>query len=688
MKKIICLLLAALMICGILVSCNKEEPGTATTEKPADLTQPATNSDVVTTENNPIIEPPVELNVLYDEPVVLSGDMSGTKTFKIQEAKTLVKLGAVNNGEAKISVSAGGGGDSSPCFGLVFALSDDNGLSYYRFQANKATQRVELSKVRNNTAISLGSNYLSAGFGTGTIYPMYVILSGGKAYCYFWNTLYFVIDVELEGKGVGIYSAKAKASFAKFEITDDVKPETCDTLIFGHSYMEMWNNWKKEMAAITDEYNLGTVMNIGIGGSVASHWNDFKEEIVSYQPKIGIYDIGVNGLSGGQSPEKITGYVEETLLYMKEKLPDFKVVLLSCSQCNARTSIKSNISKLNELYRKLCAKYDWILYAEVEYAFCDSNGNPMSSWFKDGLHPTEKGYKDKYIPAITAALRGEDQPEADADEMAKSLADAKTAAISKLCDYSQNAFDAENWKKAEPLYKKMVDKINACKTEEELKKLDLTAEKAEIEKIENLADQLFINLTTPGNYYDNKKSGSYAAFNTAMEKAADGVFPITGMGYRIDSTAEYSEMNFTFRLSEPSGDVGIGGPIFRVKQTASGGFAGYLINYVTAPNYIQVWYCSDSFATANNNITYIGGWVFPGEVENTLFRAIVKNSKVYIYTEEDYQKSGETGYGCSVDLTYNGQFKEFTSGGIGILSTWGGLKANLSIPSFSGTEVE
>ncbi|MBO4355876.1 MAG: hypothetical protein J5850_03365 [Clostridia bacterium] len=688
MKKFISIVLLITMLCGVLASCGKDGGETTQNTTSAGTEAPeVTVTTAATTENKPIDEP-VVLNNIYDEPRILSGGFTGKTVLNVSEDKTLAVFGELNSGKGTITANVGGGGDSAPKFGLVFGLSEDGNLKYYRFQVNKSTQRVEIAQMRNNSETVLDSNYLSAGFGTSAVHPMYVIITDGKAYCYYWNTLYFVVDIKLSGTGVGIFSMKAKASFSRVTITDEANVETCDTLIFGHSYMEMWNNWEKEMNLIKDEYDLGVVRNIGIGGSVASHWVNFKEEILIYKPRIGIYDIGVNGLSGGQSPEKITAYVEETLVYLRENLPDFKVVLLSCSQCNARTSIKANISKLNELYRKMCAKYDWMLYAEVEYAFCDNNGNPMSSWFKDGLHPTESGYKQKYIPAITAALRGEDQPVLDQDEANKDLANAKTEAISKLCDYSQGAYSSENWKKAESLYKKMVDKINACKTEEEVKKVDLTAEKAELDKIENLADELFKHLTTEGSYYETTKSSSYTTFNNEMSKAKDGVFPITEKGYRIDSTAKYSDMNFTFILSDPSGDVGIAGPIFRVSQTASGGFKGYLINYVTAPNYIQVWYCSDSFASSNNNITYIGGWVFPGEVENTLFRAIVKNSHIYIYTEEDFQKGGETAYGCSVDLTNSGAIAEVKTGGIGILSTWSDLKANLAIPSFSGTVVE
>lgn len=145
-------------------------------------------------------------------------------------------------------------------------------------------------------------------------------------------------------------------------------------------------------------------------------------------------------------------------------------------------------------------------------------------------------------------------------------------------------------------------------------------------------------------------------------------------------------MTFTFRLSDANANIGIAGVLFRATNTQGRGINGYLINYVTSNNYIQVWYLNNAYQAAGTpTLEYIGGWVFPATVENTLFRATVSGNYVYIYTEEDYIKLGKNSYGCSVDLTDNGKFDLWTEGGIGLLS-WETISCKMEIANICAAE--
>ena len=292
--------------------------------------------------------------------------------------------------------------------GLVFGYSNDNTTeSYYRLVACKNTQTVSVEKVVNGVVTNLFSNYVSAGFNTAKEFTYRVVINDGKAYCYFWNTLYYVVDMELTGTSVGLYSEGAGCQFKDYTVSADGQNDTCDTLLFGHSYFELWGNYKNDLSSL----GLGECLNIGIGGSQASHWNKFKESLVEYNAKRAIYMIGINDLTAGYdipnsgiTPQFVVNNIKETLLYMKQINPEFTVVLLSINHCPARTHIASKISETNNLMEALCAEYDWMSYAEIEYAFCDGGTIPNSVWFTDGLHLTAAGYIQKIVPAIKAAF--------------------------------------------------------------------------------------------------------------------------------------------------------------------------------------------------------------------------------------------------------------------------------------------
>ena len=145
-------------------------------------------------------------------------------------------------------------------------------------------------------------------------------------------------------------------------------------------------------------------------------------------------------------------------------------------------------------------------------------------------------------------------------------------------------------------------------------------------------------------------------------------------------------MSFKFSLTDITGQFPTVGIIFHGQQTPTLGISGYFINIVTEPNFIQIWYFENAYRSAGPEVLlYLGGWVFPGEVENTEFRAIIEGNMAYIYTEADYLAYGKGAYGCSADLTNGGQLTPYTYGGYGILN-WSGanVQGKLTISNLSG----
>lgn len=568
--------------------------------------------------------------------------------------------------------------------GLVFGYSNENGVeSYYRLVSRKSAQKVEVEKVVNGTVTTLFSNYLSAGYGVGREYPYRVVINNGEAYCYFWNTLYYVVDMELKGTGVGIYSEGASSQFRAYAASDDAEYTTTDTLLFGHSYFELWSNYKNDLKTLASSYNFGDYLNIGIGGSVAAHWYTFRESLTRYNASKAIYMIGINDLTGGTSPEMVVSYIKDTLLYMKEAKPELTVVLLSVNHCPARSTIREAISATNVLMQNLVSQYEWMSYAEVEYAFCDDGVNPDAYWFTDGLHPTANGYVQKIVPAIKNALDGVNQPELSPELQAKLLAEAKELKMGQLIDYSEWSYRSAEWQVAKPIYDQAVAAIEACTTVEAVENLDLTAYIGNLAAITRNTDYAYQELLTfkHGTWWET------AQFSNTLNASSNGVYDIYHDGHRLNNNVQYTDMSFTFELSDITAEFPTVGIFFHANQNIYQGVSGYYINIVTDANYIQVWHFQDCYGASNNGpLTYIGGWVFPAEVENTEFRAIIEGNMIYVYTEADYQSKGKNAYGCSVDLTYGGQFKPYTYGSYGILNWSGstGATGKLTIGNLSG----
>ena len=287
--------------------------------------------------------------------------------------------------------------------GIIFGYSKtDAGESYYRVVFADDSDRVYVEKVVDGVVTELAAQFLITPKKTGE-FEFRVVIEDGKAYCYFWGgRLWAVIDMELTGTGVGFYADNMGSEFRSYKVTEGAKHTTVDTLIIGHSYMDFWSGYKADLADVATEYNLGEVFNIGNGGSRANHWLSLKDCVAAYGADRLIYMIGINDISGKRAPETIVAEIEELLNYLKGVNPDLEVVLFAVNHTTNKTDFAEQISATNDLMEALCAKNDWIYFADTEYAFCDESGAPVASWFTDGLHITTKAYQEKIVPVIAA----------------------------------------------------------------------------------------------------------------------------------------------------------------------------------------------------------------------------------------------------------------------------------------------
>ena len=331
------------------------------------------------------------------ETILGSINSTSANSMMISQTATLSQTGTIS---AKIQ----SGSDS----GIVFGVKANgnkafwegvDGVSYYFFFINKVGAPI-LAKIAPGYTEIKHSN-LSAMYADKTLYDVKVTVSDGIAYCYVGNRLMIKSAVTLDGDGVGIRAEKAGVVFRDINVTDQADIVTADALIFGHSYMQLWDKYA------TDLYDVDNLLNIGIGGTTASDWLNLVGEVAAYNPSKLIYMIGINDMFGNATGEAVAATVADTLNELHRLLPSAKLVLVNCNKVplESKQAYFDQIDALNaKLAKYATANSEWCTLVDFASAALDGEGNVDTSLFvADNLHLNAKGY-EKLAYLVRAAL--------------------------------------------------------------------------------------------------------------------------------------------------------------------------------------------------------------------------------------------------------------------------------------------
>ena len=295
--------------------------------------------------------------------------------------------------------------------GVVFKLSKpnastyyekENGLSYYWFGSDTTTQQYfRLEKWVNGTKTQLTKlKYVALSIEHGG--DIKIVMEGNYIYCYYANRLIvkYKDNSPLTGRYYGFKTDSAGGSFTGgLQYEEEHNVDKSKYLIFGHSYTHLWLDYKKDFA----ELGADDVFDIGIGGASTWHYSGTKfdtvggyiDEVAAYESEWGIYWNGINDINSDQELSTMSVALETALIGMKEKNPKFKCVVIGINRCTYTTSMQRipQITAANAEYKRICDKYDYLTFVDVETLYCDESGNPQSSYFIDNLHPTKAAYK-------------------------------------------------------------------------------------------------------------------------------------------------------------------------------------------------------------------------------------------------------------------------------------------------------
>ena len=318
-------------------------------------------------------------------------------SMMISQTETLATNGTVS---AKVL----SGTDSGIVFGVKTNgnknfWEGEDGISYYFFFVNKVGAPILAKIAPSYTEIKHST--LSAMYSANVMYDIKVVVKDGVAYCYVGDRLMIKEQVTLDGDGIGVRAEASNVVFSDFAVSDKTDIVTADTLIFGHSYTELWTTYK------ADFFDVDNILNIGIGGTVAADWLNLTDEVAAYNPSKLVYMIGINDMYGTNTGENIFATVAETLNRLHELLPSVKIVLINCNKVplESKKAFYSQIDVLNAKYAEFATENSaWCTLVDFASVVEDGEGNIDTSLFvPDNLHLNANGY-EKLTRLVRVAL--------------------------------------------------------------------------------------------------------------------------------------------------------------------------------------------------------------------------------------------------------------------------------------------
>lgn len=318
-------------------------------------------------------------------------------SMMISQTETLATNGTVS---AKVL----SGTDSGIVFGVKTNgnknfWEGEDGISYYFFFVSKVGAPILAKIAPSYTEIKHST--LSAMYSSNVMYDIKVVVKDGVAYCYVGDRLMIKEQVTLDGDGIGVRAEASNVVFSDFAVSDKTDIVTADTLIFGHSYTELWTTYK------ADFFDVDNILNIGIGGTVAADWLNLTDEVAAYNPSKLVYMIGINDMYGTNTGENIFATVAETLNRLHELLPSVKIVLINCNKVplESKKAFYSQIDVLNAKYAEFATENSaWCTLVDFASVVEDGEGNIDTSLFvPDNLHLNANGY-EKLTRLVRVAL--------------------------------------------------------------------------------------------------------------------------------------------------------------------------------------------------------------------------------------------------------------------------------------------
>ncbi len=183
--------------------------------------------------------------------------------------------------------------------------------------------------------------------------------------------------------------ARYSKFFRRFDMEDrkEFPPDNVNVFV-GSSTIRHWTTLKQDMAP-------KPVINRGFGGSTLEELLMFHERLIlRYKfSNVFIYE-GDNDI--GKNPDKIPvvlAQYERLVSIIHDYRPGAGIYILSL-KCSPNKMFACQTQKLaNEYLREFAAKYPFTHFIDFASGFFLPDGQIREDFFKDGMHPSAKGYE-------------------------------------------------------------------------------------------------------------------------------------------------------------------------------------------------------------------------------------------------------------------------------------------------------
>ncbi len=267
--------------------------------------------------------------------------------------------------------------------GVVFG-SDENAKSYYRYTVS-SNLSVSLEEVRYGFAKTLKETSLVAKYAKGANVELKVIFDGEMIYTYIDKVCLVAYSAKISNGGLGIYASESGMTFKTFKADSAHKPIKADLVLWGHSHMQLWNNYKSDLNGY------GTVINMGIGGSNTPYWEKLIDEICSYGASKMIVMTGSNDISY-TAPNDIMALEDKIYKELKKRIPDLEIYLITEFLQPCRLEFTDKVHTLNALYYSYADENSFVKIVDAYDIAINADGSLNQNMFIDIYHLTTEGY--------------------------------------------------------------------------------------------------------------------------------------------------------------------------------------------------------------------------------------------------------------------------------------------------------
>jgi len=196
-------------------------------------------------------------------------------------------------------------------------------------------------------------------------------------------------------------AAEPVATFNRINIA--VKTQPYRVLFLGDSITERWDEPLWGAKAVWDVHMAPRgVLNAGVSGDRTEHlrWRLDHGNLDGPTPKGVVLLIGTNDLGHGRPPNQAAEGIRQTLVELRAKLPDTRILLLGLwpRGATAEDRLRQEVVEVNKLI-SACGDGQMITYADIGGVLLEPNGVLSRTVSPDLLHFTATGY-ERLVPKL------------------------------------------------------------------------------------------------------------------------------------------------------------------------------------------------------------------------------------------------------------------------------------------------